>query len=262
VNAGVIPGSLVTISGTGVGFLFTTAGSATVFARDSITVRTTAAGTYSVEVYGGTGGLKTLSVTAGAATASAKVTFAAGGAVSGFTLTTPGASEPGKTVDVFINLTDAYGNPVAGATVTLSSTGPGYLINTTGITLATGAYNTKLLVGVNDSGTAVITATVTIAGVATTKTSSIVIGVGAVAAAAAGDTKVNVGTFSGKLVVFALNAAGSEVSYKIAGKWVTQVVTSDLLQMYDRVVGATGKTIKVDIYVDGVLKLAKSVVTK
>jgi hypothetical protein len=31
---------------------------------------------------------------------------------------------------------------------------------------------------------------------------------------------------------------------------------------YDRVVGATGKTIKVDIYVDGVLKLAKSVVTK
>jgi hypothetical protein len=83
-----------------------------------------------------------------------------------------------------------------------------------------------------------------------------------VAPAASSDTIVNVGTFSGKLVVYALNAAGSEVSYKIAGKWVTQVVTSDLLQRYDRVVGATGKTIKVDIYVDGVLKLAKSVVTK
>jgi hypothetical protein len=80
--------------------------------------------------------------------------------------------------------------------------------------------------------------------------------------AASSDTIVNVGTFSGKLVVYALNAAGSEVSYKIAGKWVTQVVTSDLLMRYDRVVGATGKTIKVDIYVDGVLKLAKSVVTK
>jgi hypothetical protein len=83
-----------------------------------------------------------------------------------------------------------------------------------------------------------------------------------VATAVVSDTKVNVGTFSGKLVVYALNAVGSEVSYKIAGKWVTQVVTSDLLQRYDRVVGATGKTIKVDIYVDGVLKLAKSVVTK
>jgi hypothetical protein len=82
------------------------------------------------------------------------------------------------------------------------------------------------------------------------------------APAASSDTIVNVGTFSGKLVVYAQNAAGSEVSYKIAGKWVTQVVTSDLLQRYDRVVGATGKTIKVDIYVDGVLKLAKSVVTK
>jgi len=79
---------------------------------------------------------------------------------------------------------------------------------------------------------------------------------------ASSDTKVNVGTFSGKLVVYALNAAGSEVSYKIAGKWVTQVVTSDSLMRYDRVVGATGMTIKVDIYVDGVLMLAKSVVTK
>jgi hypothetical protein len=83
-----------------------------------------------------------------------------------------------------------------------------------------------------------------------------------VATAAASDTIVNVGTFNGKLVVYALNAAGSEVSYKIAGKWVTQVVTSDLLQRYDRVVGATGKTIKVDIYVDKVLKVAKTVVTK
>ena len=83
-----------------------------------------------------------------------------------------------------------------------------------------------------------------------------------VATAAASDTIVNVGTFNGKLVVYALNAAGSEVSYKIAGKWVTQVVTSDRLQRYDRVVGATGKTIKVDIYVDGVLKVAKTVVTK
>jgi hypothetical protein len=82
------------------------------------------------------------------------------------------------------------------------------------------------------------------------------------APAASSDTIVNVGTFSGKLVVYAQNAAGSKVSYKIAGKWVTQVVTSDLLMRYDRVVGATGATIKVDIYVDGVLKLAKSVVTK
>jgi hypothetical protein len=248
-TGGVIPGSLVTITGTGVGFKFTTTGTTLdIYGRDSITVRTGAAGTYSVEVYGGTGGLKTLSVTAGAATASSTVTFAAGGAVSAFTLTTPGASEPGKTVDVFINLTDAYGNPVAGATVTLSSTGPGYLLNTTGTTLSTGAYNTKLLVGSNDSGTAVITATVTIAGVATTKTSSIVIGVGAVAAS---EQKVNVGSFKGFVALYAKGYEGKKMSAIVAGKWI---VVDSLASNFERVVRFTGAgyTITTKIYIDGV----------
>jgi hypothetical protein len=248
-NGGVIAGALVTITGTGVGFKTTTAGtSLDIFTVGSITVRTGAAGTYSVEVYGGTGGLKTLSVTAGAATASDEVTFAAGGAVSGFTLTTPGASEPGKTVDVFVNLTDAFGNPVAGATVTLSSTGPGYLINTTGTTLATGVYNTKLLVGVNDSGTAVITATVTIDGVATTKLSSIVIGVGAVAAS---EQKVNVGSFKGYVALYAKGYKGQEMSAIVAGKWIT---VASLASNFERVVRYTGAgyTITTKIYIDGV----------
>jgi hypothetical protein len=110
-----------------------------------------------------------------------------------------------------------------------------------------------------ESGTTVVTAFATIGGVLVTQTATVVVGK---AAATSSDVVVNVGTFSGKLVVYALNAAGSEVSYKIAGKWVTQVVTSDSLMRYDRVVGATGATIKVDIYVDGVLRGAKSVVTK
>ena len=248
-TGGVIPGALVTITGTGVGFKFTTTGtSLDIYGRDSITVRTGAAGTYSVEVYGGTGGLKTLSVTAGAATASSTVTFAAGGAVSAFTLTTPGASEPGKTVDVFINLTDAYGNPVAGATVTLSSTGPGYLLNTTGTTLVTGRYSTKLLVGSNDSGTAVISATVTIAGVATTKTSSIVIGVGAVAAS---EQKVNVGSFKGFVALYAKGYEGKKMSAIVAGKWIT---VASLASNFERVVRYTGAgySITTKIYIDGV----------
>ena len=258
-TGGVIPGALVTITGTGVGFKFTTTGtSLAIYGRDSITVRTGAAGTYSVEVYGGTGGLKTLSVTAGAATASDTVTFAAGGAVSAFTLTTPGASEPGKTVDVFINLTDAYGNPVQGATVTLSSTGPGYLLNTTGTTLATGKYSTKLLVGSNDSGTAVISATVTIAGVATTKTSSIVIGVGAVAAS---EQKVNVGSFKGYVALYAKGYAGKKMSAIVAGKWI---VVASLASNFERVVRYTGAgyDIVTTIYIDGVSVQSFNVTTK
>jgi trimeric autotransporter adhesin len=258
-TGGVIPGALVTITGTGVGFKFTTTGtSLDIYGRDSITVRTGAAGTYSVEVYGGTGGLKTLSVTAGAATASDTVTFAAGGAVSAFTLTTPGASEPGKTVDVFINLTDAYGNPVQGATVTLSSTGPGYLLNTTGTTLATGKYSTKLLVGSNDSGTAVISATVTIAGVATTKTSSIVIGVGAVAAS---EQKVNVGSFKGYVALYAKGYKGKKMSAIVAGKWI---VVASLASDFERVVRYTGAgyDIVTTIYIDGVSVQSFNVTTK
>ena len=258
-TGGVIPGALVTITGTGVGFKFTTTGTTLdIYGRDSITVRTGAAGTYSVEVYGGTGGLKTLSVTAGAATASDTVTFAAGGAVSAFTLTTPGASEPGKTVDVFINLTDAYGNPVQGATVTLSSTGPGYLLNTTGTTLATGKYSTKLLVGSNDSGTAVISATVTIAGVATTKTSSIAIGVGAVAAA---DQKVNVGSFKGYVALYAKGYKGKKMSAIVAGKWI---VVASLATDFERVVRYTGAgyDIVTTIYIDGVSVQSFNVTTK
>ena len=258
-TGGVIPGALVTITGTGVGFKFVTTGTTLdIYGRDSITVRTGAAGTYSVEVYGGTGGLKTLSVTAGAATASDTVTFAAGGAVSAFTLTTPGASEPGKTVDVFINLTDAYGNPVQGATVTLSSTGPGYLLNTTGTTLATGKYSTKLLVGSNDSGTAVISATVTIAGVATTKTSSIAIGVGAVAAS---EQKVNVGSFKGYVALYAKGYAGKKMSAIVAGKWI---VVASLASDFERVVRYTGAgyDIVTTIYIDGVSVQSFNVTTK
>ena len=257
-TGGVIPGALVTISGQGVGFKFTTGGSGTVYAVDSITVRTGAAGTYSVDVFGGTGGLKTLTATAGSATASDEVTFVAGGAVAAFTLTAPGASEPGKTVDVSVSLVDAYGNPVQGSTITLSSTGPGYLLNTTGTTLATGKYNTKLLVGSNDSGTAVITATVTIAGVETTKTASIVIGVGAVAAA---DQKVNAGSFKGFVALYAKGYAGKKMTAIVAGKWLK---VDSLASNFERVVRYTGAgyDIVTKIYIDGVEKGTFNLTTK
>jgi hypothetical protein len=255
---GVVPGALVTISGQGVAFKFTTGGSGTVYAVDSITVRTGAAGTYSVDVFGGTGGLKTLTATAGSATASDEVTFVAGGAVAAFTLTAPGASEPGKTVDVSVSLVDAYGNPVQGSTITLSSTGPGYLLNTTGTTLATGKYNTKLLVGSNDSGTAVITATVTIAGVETTKTASIVIGVGAVAAA---DQKVNAGSFKGFVALYAKGYAGKKMTAIVAGKWLK---VDSLASNFERVVRYTGAgyDIVTKIYIDGVEKGTFNLTTK
>ena len=74
--------------------------------------------------------------------------------------------------------------------------------------------------------------------------------------------KVNVGTFNGKVVVYALGLEGSTVSWKIAGKWQKVEVTEDALQRYDRLTAAIGLDINVDIYVDGELRLSKTVTTK
>jgi hypothetical protein len=255
-----VEGAQVTLAASGVSFRFTDGASGVIVTRDSITVPTSAGGAYSVNAYAdGKGGDVVITATIGSLSKSTTIRFAGNTAVGSFTVATPANSMPGKVADVIVTAVDSYGDAISGALVTLSSTGAGYLLNTSGNTVADGTYSTKLLLGSNESGTATIKVTMTIDGKVSTQTNIITIGA---SSGVSGDITVNVGTFSGKLVVYALNAAGSEVSYKIAGKWVTQVVTSDLLQRYDRVVGATGATIKVDIYVDGVLTLAKSVVTK
>jgi len=73
--------------------------------------------------------------------------------------------------------------------------------------------------------------------------------------------KVNVGSFSGKVVVYAKDLAGSTVSWKIAGKWQKVEVTEDY-ELFARPTAAVGAVIKVDIYVDGELRLSKTVTTR
>jgi hypothetical protein len=238
----------------------------------SFSMIASATGTFSVNAFSNSGLTDSVvTVTSNGASSTVKVSFTGSGSGSGntFTITAPASAMPGTTFQVKGKLADSYGNgvTVAAPDIKVTYTGPGLVVGTLPTaTDAFGEFVFSVLLGSNDSGSAVITASYDqgsdddFTGTATgdldiVVSKTVVIGVSS-------DTKVNVGTFSGKLVVYALNAAGSEVSYKIAGKWVTQVVTSDSLMRYDRVVGATGKTIKVDIYVDGVLKLAKSVVTK
>jgi hypothetical protein len=260
-NAG-ISGVAVRISGEGANFANAAAlASATLMLNDSITVFTDATGSYEAFVRSGKAGNQTLSVNAQGALSSVEVRFQnSTGVATGLTLAGPSNVASGARGDFIATVVDKFGKPVAGVSVTFKDNGPGVLNVTSAVTTdAFGEAQATLTTLAAESGTTVVTAYATIGGVLVTQTTTVVVGA---AAATSSDVVVNVGTFSGKLVVYALNAAGSEVSYKIAGKWVTQVVTSDLLMRYDRVVGATGKTIKVDIYVDGVLKLAKSVVTK
>jgi hypothetical protein len=212
-----------------------------------------------------------ITVTSMGTSSTTKVSFTGAGIGEGTALvvTMPAAVKPASTFQVKAKLADVYGNGVntVAGSMKVTYTGAGIVFGTLPTeTDANGELMFSVLLGSNDTGSVNVTVSydqnadgdyLDVKDLVTAGTTAIT-----ASGEVASDTKVNVGTFSGKLVVYALNAAGSEVSYKIAGKWVTQVVTSDLLQRYDRVVGATGKTIKVDIYVDGVLKLAKSVVTK
>jgi hypothetical protein len=233
------------------------------FVLDAVTVYADSSGKFSVVVYSQSGGVNNLVVTSGAASATTLLTYA--GAVSGaaasFTITTPGASEPGRTVDVAVKVVDKNGNGVQAASVTLSSTGPGYLINTTGTTLSDGTFVTKLLLGANDSGTAVIKAVMTIDAVQVIKTSSIVVGVGAVASS---DQKVNAGSFKGYVALYAKGYEGKRMSAKVGNDWVIVPVipaaTNGLFRAVE-FVGA-GVEISVRIYIDRVLLATIPLLTK
>ena len=81
-------------------------------------------------------------------------------------------------------------------------------------------------------------------------------------AAPAATGKVNVGSFNGKLVVYARGLDGAKISWKVAGKWGTAIASGDALNRFDRPVGASGVNVLVDIYVNGVKQLSKSVLTR
>jgi len=242
-----VAGAPVTFAATG--FLFS---SGTVHKMDSITIHADSDGVASVDVWSSVGGAQSITMTSGAATASQALVYAVGtGTATSFTLTAPASSEPGKTVDVKVTATDKYGNPAKSVPVTLYSTGPGYLINTTGTTLSDGTFSTKLLLGTNDSGSAVIAAVVTIDGVETIKTTTIAVGTRVTdASALPAGAVVNVGTFNGKIVVYAKGMKGSTITWKIAGKWEKAEVTMDF-QRFDRPTVALGLDVMVDIHLAG-----------
>ena len=60
---------------------------------------------------------------------------------------------------------------------------------------------------------------------------------------------LNVGTFNGKIVVYARGYAGSTISWKIAGRWQKVTVTQDF-QAFDRPTRAIGVDVTVNIHVD------------
>lgn len=81
------------------------------------------------------------------------------------------------------------------------------------------------------------------------------------APAATTATALNVGSFNGKLVVYANGYNGKKISWKIGGRWGSALATSNAAR-FNRLTGGAGRTLVVEVYVDGLRILTKSVVTR
>ena len=256
--------SSVTLSAPGV--LFAAGG---VTSLGSITVQTSVAGGFGgVAAYSNTSGDVTVTATAGSASKTLDLSFAAAGALTGTALTVNVVdAAPGKTMTVSGALTDKYGNAVAtnAAKLKVTYTGPGFVVGSIPTATQTdGSYEFKVLLGSNDTiSGSVVVAYAGADDAFTTGTSSDDLSSSATLApaAAAAATKVNAGAFNGYVAVYALGHKGSTISWKIAGKWFKTTVTSDY-QVFQRKTAAVGVDVNVDIYIDSVKELSKVVATK
>ncbi len=268
VNSGTnasLQGAAVTLTGP-TNVLFT---NGAVSKRGSITVLTNASGEFSVETRSTTAQKDTvITVTALGGSSTTKVTFTGltAGEATTLTVTAPAAVKPASTFQVKAKLTDALGNGVdTGSVMKVTYTGPGIVFGTLPTeTDANGELMFSVLLGSNDTGNIVVTVSYDQNGDAdfidakdlnTTKT--VAIGTGA----ASGTGKVNVGSFNGKLVVYAAGLNGARISWKVGGNWGSAVASSNY-SIFNRPTPRAGVTVSVDIYVNGVKTLTKSVVTR
>ena len=256
-----VAGVAVKLSAAGLNFADNAAvGTMTRASNDSFVVFTDATGSYEAFVRSATTGNVTIAVDAQGATSSVEVRFEnSTGVATGLTLVGPTSVASGARADFTATVVDKFGKPVSGVNVTFKDNGPGVLNTTAAVaTDAFGEAQATLTTLAAERGTTVVTAYATIGGVLVTQTATITVG----ASAAAADGKVNVGSFNGKLVVYALGLDGAKISWKVAGRWGTAVASGDALNRFDRPVGASGRNVIVEIYVNGVRQLQKTVLTR
>ena len=264
-------GSVVTISGNQA-ILFS---NGVVESFGSFSMIASATGIFSVNAFSNSGLTDSVvTVTSNGASSTVKVSFTGSGSGSGntFTITAPASAMPGTTFQVKGKLADSYGNgvTVAAPDIKVTYTGPGLVVGTLPTaTDAFGEFVFSVLLGSNDSGSAIITAsydqgsdddfTGTAAGDLDIVMSKTVV-VGAVASA----TKVTVGTYKGYVAVFAKGYEGQKLSVRLASKWHVVATLADLkagyaLKTIDTGVGYVANVI---VYIDGVEVQRKTITTK
>jgi hypothetical protein len=250
----------VTLSGAGL--MFEADG---VWTVGSITVQTTAAGAYTVDVYSNKSGKQVVTITSGSATTTEDLFFAAAGADSGTAVSfagTPTSVTPGTNFNVFMKLTDTYGNNVnaTAGDIKVTYAGLGIPLSTLpNDTDASGEASFTVLVG-SGTGTGTVTFTFDADADGTVEaadgdfTSSYTITIAAV------EPVAKIGSFNGRVAVRVENAKGSTISVKIGRQWYKyNALNNNYLQSWK---SRKGASVAVSVYVDGELQNVQTITVK
>ncbi len=261
----------VTLTGTNAGEKLTASAAGTFLSIDGAAVTADSAtkvaqGTV-VEIFvaSNTTGTKTLTISNGSVTSTVSVVFSKAVETSGtvIELTAPANAGPGTSFVVSGVVKDKFGNVVdttTGSTSTLSVTyeGPGIVVPASGSiteTNASGAFSFRVILGANETGTGVVTATYdadgagTTAAVVATKTINAAV---VASSAASGST--------GKFFASATNAAGKKVVVKVDGKFAKSFIGTAAKKVIS--VAAAKGTKTITIFVGGKLSSTKVVIVK
>jgi hypothetical protein len=267
----VITGSATNSNLDGVDTSVTLSGAGLMFEADgvwtvgSITVQTTAAGAYTVDVYSNKSGKQVVTITSGSATTTEELFFATAGADTGKSVSfagTPSTVTPGTNFTVFLKLTDAFGNAVNSTVgdIKVTYTGTGIPLSTLpNDTDSNGEASFTVLVG-SATGTGTVSFTFDADADGTVEaadgdfTTSYSISIAAVEAVA------KIGSFNGRVAVRVENAKGSDVSVKIGKQWYKFVAkNNNYLQSWK---SRKGTSVAVSVYVDGELQNVQTITVK
>jgi hypothetical protein len=212
-TGGAAAATTVTLSGTDLEFV-----SGDVYAKGTITVRTSVNGEFDVLVMSNATSTRTLTMTSGTVVKTQDIVFAAADETDGevLALTAPTSVKAGSTLVVGVKLTDNFGNPVNGGqtaatSVAIDYDGPGFVVSDLeGLdSLGTdGAYSVRILLGASDYGIATVTFSYDNGDTETTVSKSV--WVGPIANAKAG-------VKDGRVLVYAYRAIGRTVRIYVGG---------------------------------------------
>jgi hypothetical protein len=253
-----LAGTEVTVSGSGL--LFNVG---TQYGVGTLTFRTNSAAEFAVNVYANKATTGTVvTVASNGASATKTVVFTSSLTPKALVITAPTSAKPGTAIDVVATVADKWGNGVSADSLTISSSGPGYL-NATGstTTLTSGVVRAKLILGAAETGIVVITATTTNTnGTFATAANRTVTASVNVTDVVANPVAARLAASTKKFYVSVDNAKGLKVVVKVAGKTVKSFVAS-LTKQTVSIASAKGKK-AVKVYVDGDLQVSKTLTIK